>query len=140
MKTNKFAGKDPCRWQAGEVSKTQGEGAQAWHQYRYASGTSPAQAPFSPWDEAAADAVEAAINLPHVADILVPDANLNASFTREELCSNLRRTATRRNMYPPSSRPTAETVTAEANAGSFSVVGDNILRICGLYNGVPVSP
>jgi hypothetical protein len=96
--------------------------------------------PFSPWDEAAADAVEAAINLPHVADILVPDANLNAPFTREELCSNLRRTATRRNMYPPSSRPTAETVTAEANAGSFSVVGDNILRICGLYNGVPVSP
>ena len=91
MKTNKFAGKDPCRWQAVEVSKTQGEGAQAWHQYRYASGTSPAQAPFSPWDEAAADAVEAAINLPHVADILVPDANLNAPFTREELCSNLRR-------------------------------------------------
>ncbi len=35
--------------------------------------------------------METGINLPHVADTLVADADMNAPFTREELCSNLRR-------------------------------------------------
>ena len=68
MKTNKFAATDPSRWQASEVAKSQGEGAQAWHQYRYAVGHHLRKHPLSPWDEAAADAVEAAIKLPHAVD------------------------------------------------------------------------
>jgi len=39
----------------------------------------------------AANAVEAAAKLPHAADTQPPDADLNAQFAREELCSNLRR-------------------------------------------------
>ena len=91
MKTNKFAATDPSRWQASEVAKSQGEGAQTWHKYRYAVGHHLRKHPLSPWDEAAADAVETAIKLPHAADAQVPDADLNAPFAQEELCSNIRR-------------------------------------------------
>ena len=91
MKTNKFAATDPSRWQASEVAKSQGEGAQAWHQYRYAVGHHLRKHPLSSWDEAAADAVETALKLPHAADAQVPDADLNAQFVQEELCSNIRR-------------------------------------------------
>ena len=91
MKTKKFAATDPSRWQAGEVAKPQGEGAQAWHQYRYAVGHHLRKHPRSPWDEAAADAVEAALKRPHAADARAPDADLNAPFVQEELCSNIRR-------------------------------------------------
>jgi hypothetical protein len=87
MKTNKFAVIDPSRLEAGEVPKFQDEGAPV----SKCCGASAPQAPFSPWNEAAADAVEAAINLPHVSDTRVPDVDLNAPFTREELRSNLRR-------------------------------------------------
>ena len=91
MKTNKFAATDPSRWQASDVAKSLGEGAQAWHQYRYAVGHHLRKHPLSSWDEAAADAVETAIKLPHAADAQVPDADLNAPFVQEELCSNIRR-------------------------------------------------
>jgi hypothetical protein len=88
MKTNKLASTDPSLWRASEIAKSQGEGAQAWHQYRYAIGHHLRNHPQSPWDEAAADAVEAADKLPYVTDTQDPDADLNASFVREELCSN----------------------------------------------------
>ena len=91
MKTNKFAATDPSRWQASEVAKPQGEGAQAWHQYRYAVGHHLRKLPRSPWDEAEADAVEEALRRPHAADARAPDADLNAPFIQEELCSNIRR-------------------------------------------------
>jgi hypothetical protein len=38
MKTNTPAATDPARWRASEIAKSQSEGAQAWHQYRYAIG------------------------------------------------------------------------------------------------------
>ena len=91
MKTNTLAATDPARWRASEIAKSQSEGAQAWHQYRYAIGHHLRHHPQSPWDEAAANAVEAAAKLPHAADTQTPDTDLNAPFVREELCSNLRR-------------------------------------------------
>jgi hypothetical protein len=91
MKTNTLAATDPARWRASEIAKSQGEGAQAWHQYRYAIGHHLRNHPQSPWDEAAANAVEAAAKLPHAADAQIPDTDLNAPFVREELCSDLRR-------------------------------------------------
>jgi len=80
MKTNKLASTDPSRWRAREIEKSQGEGAQAWHQYRYAIGNHLRNHPQSPWDEKVVDAVAMAAKLPHVADAQAPDADLNAPF------------------------------------------------------------
>ena len=91
MKTNKLAATDPSRWQAGVVAKSQQEGAQAWHQFRYAVSHHLRKHPLSPWDEPAAEAVEAACEAPHAADLNPPDGTLNALFTSEELRDNLRR-------------------------------------------------
>jgi hypothetical protein len=68
MKTNTLAATDPVRWRASEMAKSQSEGAQAWHQYRYAIGHHLRNHSQSSWDEAAANAVEAAAKLPHAAD------------------------------------------------------------------------
>ena len=80
MKTNTLAATDPARWRASEIAKSQSEGAQAWHQYRYTIGHHLRNHSQSPWDEAAANAVEAAAKLPHAADTQLPDTDLNAPF------------------------------------------------------------
>ena len=68
MKTNTLAVTDPARWRASEIAQPLSAGAQAWHQYRYAIGHDLRNHPQSPWDEVAANAVEAAAKLPHAAD------------------------------------------------------------------------
>ena len=79
MKTNTLAVTDPARWRASEIAQPLSADAQAWHQYRYAIGHDLRNHPQSPWDEVAANAVEAAAKLPHAADTQPPDADLNAS-------------------------------------------------------------
>ena len=91
MKTNRLADTDPCRWVAGDLAKSALEGASAWPQHRFAVGSDMRNHPLSPWDEAAADRVEASLLGDHPADSLPTDPSLSAPFTMEECLLHLKR-------------------------------------------------
>ena len=91
MKTNRLAATDPSRWVAGDIAKSPKDGAEAWSQHRYAVGSDLRNHPWSPWDERAADQVEAALSAPHPSDVLPDDPLLNAPFTVQELSDHLKR-------------------------------------------------